>query len=219
VIVSDDATAVKGILLLSLIGLVVLCEQRGSAQPSDPLASLLEQFRGVQSWSASFVEEKEIALLSEPLINFGRIEYSRPRRLERRTIRPFESLWRLEGHLVTIDEAGENTTIDLREYPDASLLATAFVDVLDGDLHRLRKSFDVSFVAQRGDRYWNLELRPLQDGSRALFRRIELRGLGGLVHRLIIIGSAGDKSTTNFTTVRLQPNADGNRPKETKGVQ
>ena len=218
-IVSDDAAAVKGILLISLFGLAVVCEQSASAEPTDPLASLLEQFRGVQTWSASFVEEKSIALLSEPLVNFGRIEYSRPRRLERRTTRPFESLWRLDGHLVTIDDGGEKTTIDLRKHPDASLLATAFVDVLAGDIDRLRKNFDLRFAAQRADRPWSLELRPLKNGNRPLFRRIEISGLGGLVQRLVIIGSSGDNSTTNFSTVRIEPGASGNRAKDTKGVQ
>ncbi len=173
----------------------------------------------MQTWSASFVEEKKIALLSEPLVNFGRIEYSRPRRLERRTVRPFESLWRLDGHLVTIDDGGEKTTIDLRKHPDASLLATAFVDVLAGDIDRLRKNFDLSFAAQREDRPWSLELRPLKNGSRAFFRRIEISGIGGLVQRLVIIGSSGDNSTTNFSTVRIEPSAGGDRAKDTKGVQ
>jgi len=201
------------------MGLIVLGEQPGFAEPPDPLASLLEQFKGVQTLSATFVEEKRIALLSEPLVNWGRIDYSRPRRLERRTTRPFESLWRLDGNLVTVEDAGERTTIDLGEYPDARLLATAFMDVLEGDADRLRKNFGVSFAPQRAGTPWRIELTPLKNGRRALFTRIEISGLGVLVERLIIVESSGDKSTTNFADVRIQPKSDGDRAKDTKGAQ
>lgn len=210
---------VRGIILISLIGLVALGEQPGSAEPPDPLASLLEQFKGVQTLSATFVEEKNIALLSEPLVNWGQIDYSKPRRLERRTTKPFESLWRLDGHLVTVEDAGERTMIDLDEYPDALLLATAFMDVLEGDVDQLRKNFRVGFAPQHADTPWSIELTPLRNGRRALFRRIEISGLGVLVERLIIAESSGDKSTTNFSDVRIQPKSDDDRAKDTKGVR
>jgi len=219
VIVSDAALAVKGILLISLFGLVISYEQPGSAESSDLLASLLEEFRGVQSLSANFTEEKKISLLSQPLVNFGRIDYSKPRRLERRTLSPFESLWRLEGQVLTVEDAGKKTTIDLDEYPAASLLATAFTDLLEGDVDRLRKNFNVGFVPQRADTPWKLELTPLNNGSGAHFRRIEISGLGVLVQRLVIIESSGDRSTTKFSEVRIQPRAGDRGAKETKGVQ
>lgn len=207
------------ILLISLLGLLLFREQPAIAEPSDLLASLLEQFEGVQALSANFVEQKDIALLSEPLVNFGRIEYSKPKHLERRTTRPFESLWRLDGHTIAVEDGGERTMIDLREYPDASLLATAFMDVLEGDVNLLRKNFRVSFVPQRADTPWNITLRPLESGRRALFKRIEISGLGVLVERLIIVESSGDKSTTSFSDVRISPRAHGDPAKDTKGVQ
>jgi outer membrane lipoprotein-sorting protein len=198
----------RGIFTVSLIGLVVFFGQPGSAEPPDALASLLEQFQAVHTLSASFIEEKRISLLSEPLINFGHIEYSRPMRLERRTTKPFESIWRLERNLMMFDDGREKTTIDLREYPEASRLATAFMDVLEGDVDRLRKNFRANFVPQRGDAPWKLELTPLIEGNRSLFRRIEISGRGVLVQRLVVIERSGDTSTTTFSGVRIQTAGD-----------
>ena len=197
--------SLRGILATSLIGLVVLFGQTGSAEPRDPLLSLLKQFQAVQRLSASFVEEKRIELLSEPLVNFGRIEYSRPMQLERTTTRPFKSIWRLQRNVMTFDDGQEKTTIDLREYPEASRLATAFLDVLEGDADRLKKNFQIEFVPQRGDAPWNLKLTPFDKGNRSLFKRIEITGSGVLVQRLVVIERSGDTSTTNFSAVRIQP--------------
>ncbi len=200
----QKSTCPRDVFAISLFGLVVLLWQPVSAEPPDPLASLLEQFQAVQVLSANFVEEKRIALLSEPLVNFGRIEYSRPMQLERTTTKPFESVWRLRRELVTFDDGREKTTIDLREFPEASLLATAFMDVLEGDDDRLRKKFQVRFVPQRRDAPWNLELTPINKGTRSLFRRIEIRGRGVLVQSLVVIESSGDTSTTTFSAVRIR---------------
>lgn len=205
--------------MVSLIGLVVAVEQPGSAEPSDPFAALLERFHGIQTFSASFVEEKRIALLSEPLVNLGRIEYTRPRRLERTTTSPFESAWVLDGHQVTLDDGSDRTTIDLRKHPDADLLATAFMDVLEGDVDRLRHNFQIGFAAQRDDTPWKLELTPPKRAGRALFTRIEINGLGVRVQRLVIIETTGDRSTTSFSNVRIQQTADTDGAKEARDVQ
>ncbi|MBT8469337.1 MAG: outer membrane lipoprotein carrier protein LolA [Deltaproteobacteria bacterium] len=216
---SNDTFGLRSVFVVFAVCIATWFGSAASAEAPDALGALLERFKTVEGWSARFVEEKKIELLSQPLVNSGRIDYSRPRRLERRTLRPFESLWRLEEFLVTIEDAGEQTTIDLRRYPEAHVLATALMDVLEGDIHRLRKNFDVSFAAQHAENPWTLELKPPRNHTGALFRRIEISGLGVTLRRLVVVERSGDTSTTDFSTLRIEPSADRHELNQTHGVR
>jgi outer membrane lipoprotein-sorting protein len=94
---------------------------------------------------ASFVEEKKISMLKQPLRSEGTVLFSSPGLLLRNTTRPELSTMLLDGDVLRISDASGARMISLGESPIVRHFVLTFVYVLRGDRRALEQLYTLTF--------------------------------------------------------------------------
>lgn len=179
---------------LALFGLVVA----GIVPAKADDFGILDLMRGLaktRERRASFVEEKHLAALTEPLISRGDLDYWAPAHLVKHTIAPVEERLEVEGSRLTIDRPseGEHRSLSLDTQPEIKTFVEAIRSTLAGDLPTLREYYDVGFLGSRAQ--WQLTLVPRSQRARDFLRVVRIEGTDDRLSRVEFSERSGDSST------------------------
>ncbi|MFY9314716.1 MAG: LolA-related protein [Burkholderiales bacterium] len=158
------------------------------------LADLMALLAGVASATDSFIESKQSALLSAPLILKGKLIYGRPDRLEKHVLSPYEEYTVIAGGAVSI----ENRTLKQKKYFNlsSSTSAAALIEgmraTLAGDVPALERHYGVRLEGSQDA--WLLTLTPRDEKLTALVTRIRIAGARARLKRIEVDESSGDQS-------------------------
>ena len=155
---------------------------------------------GASGVEARFREEKQLALLSEPIESRGTLYFVPPNRLSRETREPSASRLVIDGDRVSFRDAAGGQAVDLSASPIAREYVANFVVLFGGDLDALRKRYEPHFTADANG--WTLELVPRAARLREFITRVTLSGRGRALERMEMIEAGGDRTTTWFEAVR-----------------
>jgi len=164
------------------------------------LEALMRGMAGASGVEARFREEKQLALLSEPIESRGTLYFVPPNRLSRETREPSASRLVIDGDRVSFRDAAGGQTVDLSASPIAREYVANFVVLFGGDLDALRKRYEPHFRADANG--WTLELVPRAARLREFITRVTLSGRGRALERMEMIEAGGDRTTTWFEAVR-----------------
>jgi hypothetical protein len=140
---------------------------------------------GASGVEARFREEKQLALLSEPIESRGTLYFVPPNRLSRETREPSASRLVIDGDRVSFRDAAGGQTVDLSASPIAREYVANFVVLFGGDLDALRKRYEPHFRADANG--WTLELVPRAARLREFITRVTLSGRGRALERMEMI--------------------------------
>ena len=153
----------------------------------------MRRLAAVPESRASFVEEKTIAALTEPVRSTGWLVYRRPDHLEKTTTAPATESLVVDGDRLAVTEAGQPPkVIDLAGEPAVAALVEAVRGTLAGDLPALRRSYEVSM--QGGLDAWRLTLTPSGRPLTGLLRQVVVDGTGTSLRSVWIAQANGDRS-------------------------
>lgn len=146
---------------------------------------------------ATFVEKKFIAMLDEPVLSSGELNYAAPNRLEKHTIKPKAESMVIDGDVLQIERGKRKFTVQLRDYPELA----GFIDSVRGTLAGDRKSLERLFRLQlEGEaEQWTLLLSPTEAKMAGTVRQIRIGGSRDDVRSIEIIQADGDRSVTTIT--------------------
>lgn len=141
-----------------------------------PVDEVMAQLADVREGRASFVEDRVLPELDQPLTLRGTLHWTAPDRLEKHTVTPNEELLAVAGDRLLWLRPGENSRqeMNLDQAPEIRVLVEAIRATLAGDLATLRRYYEVSFTG--GPAGWRLVLSPLSTRVRAMVQRIEIAG-------------------------------------------
>jgi hypothetical protein len=164
-----------------------------SAEPTAPwgIDSLMLRLSEVKQSQAHFVERKYLKVLKAPLELSGTLTYTRPGRLEKRTLKPkAETLTVADDKLMLENPArNERRVLKLQDYPVLWGFVESIRATLDGDIKALERFYRVEL--EGGPAKWRLYLVPRDrkmnevislvriDGSQARIDIIEVQEAGG----------------------------------------
>ena len=173
--------------------------RKDAPRPKD-VAALFELFTQLEGLEVSFVEEKHLALLVEPLTSSGKLYFTRPGHLTRVTEKPKPSTVRIGPKKLTVaDEDGEEV-VDLRQNEAVRVFVTSLVRIFGGDREALAKFYKLEYRLDDEDaRVWHLELTPLKKPLTDMVKTLHLHGRGAAVERIEITEPKGDRSVTRVT--------------------
>ncbi|GIL38198.1 LolA-related protein [Roseiterribacter gracilis] len=165
------------------------------------LADLLQTMRGVKQADATFVERRDIQLLSVPINTSGRLTYVAPDRLEKLTLEPRRELMTVTAREVTIapDDA-EPTVIPLDQAPELRALVDGLRATLAGDERALLRSYDATFSG-RADA-WQLDLVPKSSRLQQLVRSLHIEGSGTSIRKVDTVDASGDRASMTITAAK-----------------
>ena len=173
-----------------------------SEEPRDPVASsLAELMEGMASTSgviAEFREQKQIALLEQPLESSGTLYFVPPNRLVRFTLKPEPSALIIDGDKLRFRQ-GDRAEFDLSGSPMARIFIDNFIVLFNGDLRKLQNLYRTNFSANGED--WTLILEPRKSPLRGLVREIALRGDRTGIREMVMENRDGDRTSTTLDVV------------------
>jgi outer membrane lipoprotein-sorting protein len=164
-----------------------------SAEPAAPwgIDSLMLQLSAVKQSQAHFVERKYLKVLKAPLELSGTLTYTRPGRLEKRTLKPKPETLTVADDKLTLENPARNErrVLKLQDYPVLWGFVESIRATLGGDIKALERFYRVEL--EGGPAKWRLYLVPRErkmnevislvriDGSQARIDIIEVQEAGG----------------------------------------
>jgi len=160
----------------------------------------MQGMAGAPGVVAKFREQKQLALLSEPLESRGTLYFVPPNRLARETSEPSRTRLVIDGDRFWFRDAAGSQAVDLSASPIAREYVSNFIVLFNGDLGALRKRYEPRFSADAHG--WRLELRPRGKPLSDFIERVTLAGSGRALDRMELVEAGGDRTTTWFEEVR-----------------
>jgi hypothetical protein len=162
--------------------------------PLDEVMSLFAQHRHAE---ATYIEEKYLSVLKQPLRSSGRLIYDAPDHLEERTLTPRPQSLILDHGLLSMKMGARARTLRLADYPQIAPLIDSIRATLAGDRAALERTFELTFS---GDlEHWQLRLTP-RDAQSPLMQ-IDLSGARDAVNEVRMRQRDGDHSIMHISAV------------------
>ena len=165
--------------------------------PSLTLDELLGHMAKTRGVVADFHEQKQIALLEQPLESTGTVYFAPPDRFTRVTRTPAATRLVLDGTRMRFEDATGQSGAELGANPVARQFAENMIALWSGDRARLEKLYRLDFHAE-GAR-WQLVLVPRPATLARFIQSLTLRGDGPQMQEMELIEADGDRTLTTFT--------------------
>lgn len=191
--------------LVALLANAAAVAQTDSPTAGDPaMESVLQRLASFRTLRGDFVQSREIAGLSRPLVSSGRFLISELGLFWGQS-EPFESTLIAREDSLT-QQIGDRApvTITLEDQPIAVSIGRVFLGLFQGNRDRLSEHFDVAF--EQREARWRLELDPITFPLTESVERIVVEGNRHL-ERIRIDGIAEDVMTIDLSNQSAEPAA------------
>jgi outer membrane lipoprotein-sorting protein len=180
-----------------LLALLLACS--GSAWSAEPAArfgvdSLMLQLSGVKQSKARFVERKYMKVLKAPLELSGTLTYTKPGRLEKRTLKPKPETLTVDGDQLTLENPARNErrVLKLQDYPVLWGFVESIRATLGGDIKALERFYRVEL--EGGPAKWQLYLTPRDRKMNEVISLIHIEGHQARIDTIEVQEARGDRS-------------------------
>lgn len=179
--------------LLCALALIALTPPASAAEWQLP--NLMKLLAETPPSRATFVEQKFIGMLDQPVESSGELSFTPPDQLEKRTLKPRAEAVILKGDELTLERGKRSMKVSLQEYPDVAVFVESIRATLAGDQRALERVWKVELDGAPAR--WALVLTPLN--ANAIVARIRINGVRGEVRQIAIEQRDGDRSVMNIT--------------------
>lgn len=167
-----------------------------SAEPAAPwgIDSLMLQLSGVQQSQAHFVERKYLKVLKAPLEFSGTLTYTRPGRLEKRTLKPKPETLTVADDKLTLENPARNErrVLKLQDYPVVWGFVESIRATLGGDIKALERFYRVELEGVPAK--WRLYLVPRDRKMNEVISLVRIDGSQARIDVIEIQEASGDRS-------------------------
>ncbi|HVY07918.1 MAG TPA: LolA-related protein [Burkholderiales bacterium] len=156
--------------------------------------ALMKQLSQVESSQAKFVERKYLKVLTSPLEQSGTLTYTRPGRIEKRTLRPKPETLSVADDQLTLENPGrkERRVLKLQDYPVLWGFVESIRATLGGDLKALERFYRVDLEGTEAK--WRLFLSPRDRKMNEVISLIRIEGSQARVDTIEVQEARGDRS-------------------------
>jgi outer membrane lipoprotein-sorting protein len=173
------------------LGLLGIAEAAGHQEPMD-LPQLMELMAQVPARQDRFTETKTMAVLTTPLVLTGTLAYSRPDRVEKHVLTPYEEHLVVQGDQLTLVNKDGTKRIGVKSHPLLWSFVEAIRASLAGEVEALRRFYHIKVEGTA--KTWLLTLRPLDPQAASYLSAIRLTGHGDRLASVEIHETGGDRS-------------------------
>ena len=169
-----------------------------SGLAQDGFDQVMRLLAAVPAVEGEFREEKQLAVLQQPLVASGRLYYRAPDFLRKQTLSPQPEDYEADGDWLTVETpAAGRRQFDLNGYPQLRPLVEAIRATQAGDRNTLERYYRVEF--EGAPEAWSLRLTPLAVEAARYVSAIILRGRGARIASVETLEAGGDRSVMTLT--------------------
>jgi outer membrane lipoprotein-sorting protein len=152
----------------------------------------------IRQASATFVEQKFVQMLKQPLQSSGRLIYVAPDRLRKDTLLPAPAELIVNGdHLTVRQPDGKVRDLSLSESPEIGALVESIRATLAGDAATLTRYYTATLAGGPDD--WLLQLEPRDQRLRKLLTVVRIQGEGTSIRTIDTTERDGDRTEMTVT--------------------
>ena len=155
---------------------------------------LMRKMSEVEHSQKRFVERKYLKVLKAPLELSGTLTYTRPGRLEKRTLKPKAQILTVSDNQLTLEnpERNERRILKLQDYPVLWGFVESIRATLDGDIGVLERFYRVEL--EGGPAKWQLYLAPRDRSMNEVISLIRIDGRQARIDTIEVQEARGDRS-------------------------
>lgn len=177
-------TAFKIIILISL------CLPFRAFSQEIKLSELFNALSQVKTDHKSFIEEQFDPLLEISQTKFGVMYYQSPNLLEQHYEKPIAGSITFSPTLIKLNFPNRKLELAVESFPEIALFSQTFLNLLNGNLALLQKSFDLTFKTLE-NQDWQLTLTPTNQ-LKNYVQTILIRGSQTEIHSILLTKTSGD---------------------------
>jgi hypothetical protein len=186
---TDAGVAALALCFVALLALVATM----AANAAPDSAALLARLARTPPASTAFTEVRFSALLAEPLVVSGMLDYESAGVLNRRVETPYRETTTISGETVRVERPGETTrTFALRRAPELRGLLTGMIGLLTGNGSFIGEHFTITTAGD--DSSWRIDLEPRDGRVRQRLSGIRVTGGGDESRCFAILDTEGGAS-------------------------
>jgi outer membrane lipoprotein-sorting protein len=158
------------------------------------LALLMKRMAEIPAAQARFTETRHVAILTAPLETRGRLSYTRPDRISKHVLAPFEERISVEGDTLTVENSarGAPRSTPVQSNPVLWGLVESLRATLAGDQALLQRFYRVALTGTRAA--WHLTLEPVDPQIGKHLHSIRIGGADSQIGSIEIREANGDRS-------------------------
>ncbi len=173
------------------------------AQATLTLDGLLQAIVKERVPVVSYVETRHLAILDQPLVAKGEMEFTPPDQLEKRASFPRPERMSLKGQTLSLERDGREVSIQLSSQPQAQAFVDSVRALLMGQRDALERSYAVRLAGDMSG--WKMALYPKDADVEKLVKRIEVEGASGQIRRIEYSQAGGDRTVMEIVPKGKQP--------------
>jgi outer membrane lipoprotein-sorting protein len=193
--------SIPSALLLAAALAAMLIASVSAAEPAArwDMQQLMQRMAQTSAARARFSETKHSSLVKTPLVSSGTLSYTRPDRIAKQTLSPYEESISVEGDTLTLENKakGVRHTLALQSYPVVWAFVESIRATLSGNLKTLQRFYELRFDGT--PQAWLLSLEPTDVQMAAYVQTIRIRGTEGRITSIEIFEAGGDRSLMTIT--------------------
>jgi len=185
--------------LLAIVFMMCMAEPCVPAQPDSPahnwgVEALMQKLAQVDHSQARFVERKYLKVLKAPLEQSGTLSYTRPDRLEKRTLKPHLEILSVAGEKLVLENPSRKVRreLKLRDYPALWGFVESIRSTLGGDIKSLERFYRLELEGKPSD--WRLFLVPLDRKMNEVISLVRIDGSDARINTIEVQETGGDRS-------------------------
>jgi hypothetical protein len=156
--------------------------------------ALMRQLSEVEHSQARFVERKYLKVLKAPLELSGTLTYTRPGRLEKRTLKPKPESLVVAGDKLIVENPArhERRELKLQDYPVLWGFVESIRSTLGGDIKSLERFYRVELEGEPAK--WRLFLVPRDRKMNEVISLVRIDGSQARIDAIEVQEARGDRS-------------------------
>ena len=187
------------VFLLALVVVSPTSARSADAPATWNVETLMQQLSEVRQSQARFVERKYLKVLNAPLELSGTLTYTKPGRLEKRTLKPKPETLTVADDQLTLENPARNErrVLKLQDYPVLWGFVESIRATLGGDIKALERFYRVELEGSAAR--WQLFLVPRDRKMNEVISLIRIDGSQARLDIIEVQEARGDRSVMKIT--------------------
>lgn len=189
---------------LYLIGFLMLISIFSFAQSNDEIMEMLtQQAASMQCMNCRFTQQKTMAMLAEPTVSEGLMNYNSPDKMRWEYTSPYSFALLVDGEKITKITDGNEEVLDAKSGRMYQGIVSIIMSSATGQKLFDKSMFDVA-ITDDGD-FWKAEMKPKKHNMKRMFSMLTFyfAKSTNIINKVEMTEASGDVTTIQFYDMKI----------------
>jgi outer membrane lipoprotein-sorting protein len=189
---------------LYLIGFLMLTSILSFAQSNDEIMEMLtQQAASMQCMNCRFTQQKTMAMLAEPTVSEGLMNYNSPDKMRWEYTSPYSFALLVDGEKITKITDGNEEVLDAKSGRMYQGIVSIIMSSATGQKLFDKSMFDVA-ITDDGE-FWKAEMKPKKHNMKRMFSMLTFyfAKSTNIINKVEMTEASGDVTTIQFYDMKI----------------